>query len=152
MIAAATLPEDGGIITGKRSRKDREPSAFARFLDSNWAAAIISMTVALAVLMGIIAAGRMAPKNAPGEEMNGPANGPGNGPGIPAGTNQDVLEGVPGQSDGFIDNENNEPMAPGEMPDQEQDDVPGDTQRQPVNSLVTGPVTVTVGSQTFAQV
>ena len=157
MIAAATLPEEGGIITGKRTRKDRsdrEPGAFARFMDSNWAAAIISMTVALAVLMGIIAAGRMAPKNAPGEEMNGPAdgpaNGPANGPGIPAGTHQDVLEGVPGQSDGSIDNENNQPMAPGEMPDQEQDDVPGDTQRQPVNSLVTGPVTVTVGSQTFA--
>ena len=157
MIAAATLPEEGGIITGKRTRKDRsdrEPGAFARFMDSNWAAVIISMTVALAVLMGIIAAGRMAPKNAPGEEMNGPADGPANGPadgpGIPAGTHQDVLEGVPGQSDGSIDNENNQPMAPGEMPDQEQDDVPGETQRQPVNSLVTGPVTVTVGSQTFA--
>ena len=145
MIAAATLPEEGGIITGKRSRKDRddrEPSLFARFMDSNWAAAIISMTVALAVLMGIIAAGRMAPKNAPGEEMNGP--------GVPAGTHQDVLEGVPGQSDGFIDNENNEPMAPEENPEHEPNEVPGEAERQPVNSLVTGPVIVTVGDQTFA--
>ena len=48
------------------------------------------------------------------------------------------------------DNENNEPMAPGEMPDHEQDEVPGETQRQPVNSIVTGPITVTVGDQTFA--
>lgn len=149
MIAAATLPEEGGIITGKRSRKDRsdrEPGPFARFMDSNWAAAIISMTVALAVLMGIVAAGRMAPKNAPGEEMNGPNP----GPGVPAGTHQNVLEGVPEQSDGLIDNENNEPMAPGEMPDHEPDEVPGEAERQPVNSIVTGPITVTVGSHTFA--
>ncbi len=139
MIAAATLPEDGGIIVGKSSRREREPGPFARFMDSNWAAAIISVTVALAVLMGIVAAGRMAPKNALGEEMNGPNP----GPGVPAGTNQDVLEGVP-------DNENNEPMAPGEIPDHEQDEVPGETQRQPVNSIVTGPITVTVGDQTFA--
>ena len=145
MIAAATLPEEGGIITGKRSRKDRddrEPSLFARFMDSNWAAAIISMTVALAVLMGIVAAGRMAPKNSPSDGLNGP--------GVPAGTHQDVLEGVPGQSDGFIDNENNEPMAPEENPEHEPNEVPGEAERQPVNSLVTGQMTVTVGSQTFA--
>ena len=146
MIAAATLPEEGGIITGKRSRKDRddrEPSLFARFMDSNWAAAIISVTVALAVLMGIVAAGRMAPKNTP-------VDGPDPNLGIPAGTNQIVLEDAPEQSDGFPNDEIDPPMAPEENPEHEPNEVPGEAERQPVNSLVTGPITVTVGSQTFA--
>ena len=147
MIAAATLPEFGVVAGSKSSRKnraDREPGPIARFMDSGWAAAIISMTVALAVLMGIVAAGRMAPKNTP-------IDGPNPGPGIPAGTNQIVLEGAPGESDGLPDDENNPPMDPGENPEQEAPgEAPGEAERQPVNSIVIGPITVTVGSQTFA--
>ncbi len=146
MIAAATLPEDGGIVTDKSLRKDREPGPFARFLDSNWAAAIVSVTVALAVLMGIVAAGRMAPKSS--------GDGPNPGPGVAAGTNQNVLEGVPGQSDGLREDGSGALMAPEECPEQE---APVETlpvfddpaERFPVNSIVTGPITVTVGSHTF---
>ena len=58
MIMAATLPEAQGAA-GKRPRRGRSAGVLARFMDSGWAAAIISVTVAMAVLLGIIAAGRM---------------------------------------------------------------------------------------------
>lgn len=57
MILEATLPEPDSVR--KRPRRDRAPGALARFMNSGWAAAIISVTVALAVLAGIVAAGRM---------------------------------------------------------------------------------------------
>lgn len=68
VIAAATLPETGSAVAGKPSRKEREPGPFARFMDSGWAAAIISVTVALAVLVGIVAAGRMGTADPPGKK------------------------------------------------------------------------------------
>lgn len=117
MIAEAALPEVGRTVTDKSSRKDREPGLFARFLDSNWAAAIISMTVAVAVLMGIIAAGRMETK-APNRQE---------GVDNPAGTNQVALEAVPGESNALREDESDElpefnvtpDNTPGRLPNQE---------------------------------
>lgn len=121
VIAAATLPETGSAVAGKPSRKEREPGPFARFMDSGWAAAIISVTVALAVLVGIVAAGRMgtapSPGNPPEQGLVGHR---------PNGTGDHTAE-----SDTSLQ-ETTEDVRP------------------PVNSMVREPaITVTIGKQSF---
>ena len=57
MIAAATLPDTDGMAVSPRKR--REAGGFGRLMESGWVAAAASVVVAVAVLAGIVAAGRM---------------------------------------------------------------------------------------------
>ena len=58
MIAEATLPE-GSAAVGRAPRRER--GRFGDFMNNGWAAAILSVVVSIAVLMGIITAGRKQP-------------------------------------------------------------------------------------------
>ena len=59
MIAAAVLPEAALGAAGRPPRRER--GRFGEFMNSGWAAAILSVVVSLAVLAGIIAAGQQGP-------------------------------------------------------------------------------------------
>ncbi len=69
MIVEATLPE-GAVAVGKAPRRER--GRFGDFMSSGWAAAILSVVVSLAVLMGIIAAGQKQPVG-PSGTLAGPS-------------------------------------------------------------------------------
>ena len=62
-VEESLIPES--VLLSIPARKDRETSVLRRFLNSGWGAACISMTVALAVLMGIIYAGHRDPGGPP---------------------------------------------------------------------------------------